>query len=155
MKLSTRTRYGLRALMVIARSDKESLTSDSISRTENISKKYMDEILGKLRRAGILQTRRGAHGGYALNLDVEDLTILNVVETLDGPIALAPCAKGNYACQRDDCLARPVWQALTDGIRALMERVTLGQVVNADCCVVKEIEAMVASLGEQTAACAE
>lgn len=134
MRLSTRVRYGLRALLAIKRHDGETMTSEAIARQEGISKKYLDEILAMLRRDGLVATRRGAHGGYGLARTPADITLLSLVETLDGPVALAPCM-GEVDCTRvQQCATRPVWLLLNQRMRELLRGITLAEVAELDHC---------------------
>jgi Rrf2 family protein len=143
MKLSTRARYGLRALAVLASGD-TSRTSESIAKQEDLSKKYMDEILGTLRRGGLLRTKRGVSGGYQLEQPASEISILQVVEMLDGPTALAPCTQDSYDCVRaGNCKARPLWHALNNSIRQALGTFSLQDVVDGgisqlDCIPVME-----------------
>lgn len=143
MKLSTRARYGMRALVVLARAG-ASRTSEAIAREEELSKKYMDEILGALRSGGILLTKRGVSGGYALARDAAEINLLEVVELLDGPTALAPCTQGDYSCNRfDRCGMSGVWSKLNDGIRQSFAAISLHDVIADDSSISRGLSPLV------------
>ncbi|HSG26902.1 MAG TPA: Rrf2 family transcriptional regulator, partial [Candidatus Krumholzibacterium sp.] len=86
MKLSTRTRYGLRAIVNIAKSADRPISSESIADCESISKKYLDGILAELRKAGLVQSFRGQNGGYMLARHAGEITVTDVIAALEGGI---------------------------------------------------------------------
>lgn len=130
MKLSTRVRYACRALIVLAHHD-EPCTSERIAHQEKLSKKYMDEILGVLRQGGLLVTKRGVSGGYTIAQQLEAVTLLDIIELLDGPIRLAPCVEENETCPREQiCLMNSVWQKLNTDVREAFAEVTLRDIVD-------------------------
>ena len=123
MKISTRTRYGLRALIDLAsRQSDGPVMLRAIAESEGLSKKYLDNIFTSLRLAGLLRTIRGAHGGYLLNKDASEITVLDVVTALEGDISPVDCLDHPGLCDRsDNCVTRELWKDL----RASMEQ-TLG-----------------------------
>jgi len=126
MRLSTRARYGLRALFEIARGAGVAISSEKISRQQAISKKYLDELLRSLRQQGFVCTVRGRHGGYLLASAPKEITVLAVVECLDGPILLAPCVNDEDICARTEgCPTRPIWKVATQGIRDILSGMSL------------------------------
>ena len=113
MKLSTKGKYGVRALFEIARNfGKGPLAIKEIAERQKISLSYLEQILHKLGKAGIIESVRGPHGGYELARRPADLTIGDVVRALEGPIALSHClepGESGTCYQADDCVARMVW----------------------------------------------
>jgi len=136
MKLSTRVRYATRALMVLAHCT-EPCTSERIANQEHLSKKYMDEILGALRQGGILHTKRGVSGGYTIADAMNEVSLLEIIELLDGPINLAPCVADNAQCPRQEvCLMNPVWKRLNGTIRDAFGAISLAEIAeNGDDCL--------------------
>lgn len=129
MKLSTRVRYACRALIVLAHHN-EPCTSERIAQQEHLSKKYMDEILGALRQGGILATKRGVSGGYTISQHLEAVSLLEIIELLDGPIRLAPCVDDAEQCPREKvCLMNSVWDRLNAVIRDAFAAVSLRDIV--------------------------
>jgi len=132
MRLSTRARYGLRALFAISQGDGEAISSEKISRRQAISKKYLDELLRSLRQHGFVRTVRGRHGGYMLGRTPQEITVLAVVECLDGPIRLAPCVDQDDVCPRTEgCPTRPIWQTATKGIRDILGGMSLATLMES------------------------
>jgi len=103
--LSKKTKYGLKALSYLVKQEKKSpiLISD-ISKSENISQKYLESILLTLKKSGILSSKKGKGGGYYLLQDPEEIKISTIMRVLEGPIAMLPCVSLNYYEKCDDCV---------------------------------------------------
>jgi len=102
--LSKKTKYGLKALIYIARQDPAVpvLIAD-ISEKEQIPKKFLEAILLDLKKFGILGSKKGKGGGYYLLKDPKTVTAATLIRVLDGPIAMLPCASHNFYEKCDDC----------------------------------------------------
>lgn len=132
MKLSTKGKYGVRALFEIARNfGKGPLTIREIAGRQQISLSYLEQILHRLGKAGIIESVRGPHGGYELARRPADLTIGDVVRALEGPIALSHCLEpGVSGCyQADDCVARMVWSRVGEKIEEALDSITFEQLL--------------------------
>jgi Rrf2 family protein len=118
MKLSTRSRYGVRLMTRLAMNHaKGAVLMKDISRLEGISEKYLGQIIIPLRGAGLVTGRRGAGGGYTLNRKPSDITVRDVVEVLEGDISLVPCVGDPGSCSRmGACAATNVWKKLADDV---------------------------------------
>ena len=102
--LSKKTKYGLKALTFIARSDSESpVRVSEIAKSESIPQKFLESILLTLRKAGILGSKKGKHGGYYLRSAPSEIKMTDVMRVLEGPIAMVPCVSLNYYEKCDDC----------------------------------------------------
>ncbi len=131
MKLSTRAHYGLRAMTAFARRPGVFTTSEFVAGEEEVSKKYLDAILGTLREAGLLEAARGLRGGYRLARPAEAITAADVVEALEGGIAIAPCVDDASLCKRAQrCPTRPVWRAASGAVRKVLEGLTLAELAS-------------------------
>ena len=98
MKISKKSEYAIRALVMIARGGRDSLHQiQQLSRDEVIPVKFLEQILLILRHAGVLSSRRGVKGGYALARDPEKVTVGEVIRLMDGPLAPVPCASSEPA----------------------------------------------------------
>jgi Rrf2 family protein len=131
MKLSTRSRYGLRLLMELAsrETDKPVFLSD-IAESQNISEKYLSKLVIPLRSAGLLDSVRGASGGYVLNKRPEDITLWNVVQALEGGISLVDCVDNSRVCDRaTTCPARRTWGGLERAMKEYCEGLTLADIL--------------------------
>ncbi|MGC1205621.1 MAG: Rrf2 family transcriptional regulator [Flavobacteriaceae bacterium] len=102
--LSKKTKYGLKALTFIARSESENPVQVSeIAKSEQIPQKFLESILLSLRKSGILGSKKGKHGGYYLRKEPSEVLMTEVMRVLEGPIAMIPCVSLNYYEKCDDC----------------------------------------------------
>ena len=107
MKLSTKIRYGTRALVYIAAFGKNRYVSISeISEKENISLKYLENIMTLLKSSGLLRSMQGAGGGYYLAKSIDELTLADIMYSISGPIFLVRCLS-EYECNREmECVLK-------------------------------------------------
>jgi len=133
MRLSARGQYGVRAVVELAQSYPQgALALDRIARVQRIPPAYLERILAALRRAGLVVSTRGAHGGYCLARPPQEITVGQVVRALDGPIAPVACASeaGSAPCdQAQGCPARLAWLRLRDGIAAALDATTIADLL--------------------------
>jgi Rrf2 family protein len=131
MKLSTRTRYGVRLMLELAiKSNKGQIFLKDIAREEAISEKYLSLIIIPLRGAGLVSSTRGAHGGYTLAKPPSEITIKDIVDVLEGDTCLVDCIKNPSACQRSSrCASRDLWIKLSDRISQTLGSITLEDLV--------------------------
>lgn len=102
--LSKKTKYGLKALIFLARQESAApVQISAISKSENISQKFLESILLTLRKIGVLGSKKGKNGGYYLLKSPEDIKMSLVMRTLEGPIAMVPCVSLNFYEKCDDC----------------------------------------------------
>ncbi|GAA4268441.1 RrF2 family transcriptional regulator [Hyunsoonleella aestuarii] len=102
--LSKKTKYGLKALTYISRTKSDSpVQVSTISKSEQIPQKFLESILLTLRKAGILGSKKGKHGGYYLRHEPSEIKMTDVMRVLEGPIAMVPCVSLNYYEKCDDC----------------------------------------------------
>lgn len=102
--LSKKTKYGLKALTFIARSESENpVQVSAIAKSEQIPQKFLESILLTLRKSGILGSKKGKHGGYYLRKAPSEVLMTEVMRVLEGPIAMVPCVSLNYYEKCDDC----------------------------------------------------
>jgi len=131
MKLSTRARYGMRAMVAITRHEDTHSTSEQIAHDQEISKKYLDAILGTLRENGLLEATRGNKGGYRLARPADEITAADVVESLDGPVSIVPCVAEADSCDRvATCSTRCLWQSVSEAARQVLATLTLAQLAH-------------------------
>ncbi len=134
MKLSTRGKYGLYAMYYLALHAGEGpQTLQSIS-TVGVPKQYLEQLLGNLRRAGLVSTVRGAQGGYQMATRPEDTSLRDIIDAVEGPIELSECASAEHACLKSGtCPVRWVWQRVTDSINAELEKIKLSDMLTQPC----------------------
>jgi Rrf2 family cysteine metabolism transcriptional repressor len=130
MKVSTRAHYGLRAMTELARMHGNGLLSlAEISRTEGLPLAYLEQLIGELRRAGLVEGVRGLHGGYRLTRPPSRITVGDVYRVLEGPIAPVECTAENYlpmSCEREPgCFSRGLWERVRDSITSVLDATTL------------------------------
>lgn len=103
--LSKKTKYGLKALAYLARREENTpIQIAEISKSENISQKFLESILLSLRKRGILGSKKGKGGGYYLIKEPSEVLMTDVIRVLEGPIAMLPCVSLNFYEKCDDCL---------------------------------------------------
>ncbi len=102
--LSKKTKYGLKALTYIAKSEGDTPVQISeISKNENIPQKFLESIMLTLRKSGFLGSKKGKHGGYYLIKEPSQIKMADVMRVLEGPIAMVPCVSLNFYEKCDDC----------------------------------------------------
>jgi Rrf2 family protein len=131
MKLSTRVRYGVRLMLSLAENwGNGPVLLRDIARREEISEKYLSLIVIPLRTKGLINSTRGAHGGYTLARPPEEITIEQILEAIEGRPSLVDCIGNSSRCSRaDECVTRDVWAALGDTITQALDSVSLHQLI--------------------------
>lgn len=111
MQITRQADYAVRAVLHLARvGNKERSATSMIAKEQNIPPSFLAKIISQLSIAGLLHTSRGARGGVTLAREPGEITLLEVVEAIDGPIQLNECVGNNGACTFDhDCPIKPVW----------------------------------------------
>lgn len=127
MKISTRSRYGLRLLYELARrNDSKPVFLNEIAKSQAVSEKYLSKLVIPLRSAGLIRSSRGAHGGYVLARKPDEISLLEVIEVLEGSISLIECMEDPASCERSDgCPARGIWLGLDKVMREYCSGVNL------------------------------
>lgn len=131
MKLSTKGRYGLRALIDLALySENETVSIQSIARRQNISDSYLEQLMRKLRSAGLIVSVRGAQGGYKLAGPANEISVGDVLRALEGSLEAVTCGGEDNSCQGADlCVTKFVWERINSSIRDTVDSIKLSQLV--------------------------
>ena len=133
MKLSTKGRYGLRALIDLAlHSENEAVSISSIAARQNISDSYLEQLVGKLKKAGLVKSLRGAGGGYMLAVPATEISVGDVLRALEGDLEAVACTANQESggCKVSDlCVTRSVWQRINDSITQAVDTIMLDQLV--------------------------
>ncbi|MGM0442927.1 MAG: RrF2 family transcriptional regulator [Fibrobacterota bacterium] len=134
MRLSTKTRYGLRILVQLAETNETggAVKGRVLAKEQEISEPYLEQIMIPLKGAGFVTTIRGCNGGYVLGTDPEKITVLQLIELFDGPIEFSSCRDmgENSPCNRiDRCPSTYVWDHLSKAMRREAEKFTLREIV--------------------------
>lgn len=131
MKLSTKGKYGVKAVVDLALHQKENPVSiKSISQRQGISEYYLEQLFAPLRKADIIRSIRGAQGGYVLNKEPKDLTVLELMNILEGPVEISECLDNNMCSNIDCCATRMVWKKLKESIDDVMGSITIQDILN-------------------------
>lgn len=130
MKLSTKSTYGLRAMLAIARAGGKTVSVAEIADTEGISVDYLEQLLNRLRRAGLIASVRGPNGGYRLARGRARITVGDIVKVLEGGVypvhCVRPADRGGYACKNAaGCVPKTVWARLASAIDDCLGSITL------------------------------
>jgi Rrf2 family protein len=132
MKLSTRTRYATRAVLELAENfGKGPLQTRTIAKHQEISIKYLEQIMASLKSAGIIRSQRGAKGGYELSKPPEEIKYSEIFDIFEGPLMTVECvADENFCKKSEDCLARQVWCEIQKAIKKILESITLQDAID-------------------------
>jgi len=132
VKLSTRTRYGIRAVLELAENyGKGPLQLKIIAQRQEISVKYLEQLMAVLRSSGYVRSIRGSKGGYELAKDPEQIKLSNVFHCLEGPVVTVECVENESYCTRaNDCVARQIWTEVQNAVMEVLQSITLQNLVD-------------------------
>ena len=143
--ISQKAKYALRALLALCKAPPESsLMISEISKAQAIPKKFLEQILLELKRAGIVMSRRGRLGGYVLLRPADKITFGEVLRLIDGPIAPLPCLSltAYRRCldcpDEDSCEMRQAFQKVTEATRRVLEETTIADAMAASDAAIKD-----------------
>lgn len=133
MRLSTRGRYGLRAMFDLAMNQSQGpIPLNEIAGRQNISESYLEQLFASMRKEGLVKSVRGAHGGYLLGASPDEIYIGQILRTLEGNIAPADCVREDDDAQCSDadaCVTRIVWEKIRDSINQVVDSITLEDMI--------------------------
>ena len=134
MKISTRGRYGLRALLELALNYAQGpLPLKNIARSQGISAKYLEQLFIPLKGAGLLKSTRGALGGYMLAKEPSAINLYDILSVLEGDLNLLDCLGDAEICERrDKCPARVIWQEMNLTVKKYLCGITLADLVEQE-----------------------
>lgn len=136
MKLSTKCRYGARAMVEIARNHAEGLSTKrkDITANQGIPSSYLENILIDLRDKGLVSTERGPKGGFRLTRPPEEISMYEVIHALRGSdMNPVECLEDHYECDnKDTCITRQVWVAMQKAQEEVLRRITLRTLILSD-----------------------
>jgi len=129
VKLSTKGRYGVKAMFDLAQNfGNGPVPLNTIARRNNISEHYLEQLIAILRKAGLVKSVRGAQGGYILNKSPEAITVGDIIRVLEGPIAPVDCVNEVEPehCENEDfCITRNIWAKVRDSVAQVLDSITL------------------------------
>jgi len=132
MKVSKKAYYGLRAVLALAQSDRP-LSIHAIAESEHLPEDYLEKILQTLRRAGLVEAKKGTSGGYSLIRPAKDMNVWEILGELDGPMkTFMPPVKGELPClQVSHCQSNQVWRTLEQEIEKTLTNITLDTILQS------------------------
>jgi Rrf2 family protein len=132
MRLSTRTRYGIRAILEVAENwGRGPLKLKTIAERQEISAKYLEQLMAILKSAGLVRSVRGARGGYVLARPAKEIKMSEVFRCLEGPVVTVECLDDKSYCKRTtDCVSRQLWAKVQKAIMNALENVALQDLVD-------------------------
>lgn len=134
VKLSSRARYALRMMVAVARQterDQRPISLRRVAKSTMISRRYLEQVATGLKQADLLRSMSGRAGGYLLNRPAEEISLLEIVEASIGPINIVGCVLEPDECLKADlCECRWVYQLMNDGIRDVLDGLTLEDVAD-------------------------
>jgi len=131
MKLSTKGRYAARAMLELAlRHGKGPILLKDIAKIQGVSTRYLERIMSVLVSAGLARSYRGHKGGFTLAKNPEEINLLQIIQAVEGSIALVECVDSPAYCERSaSCVAHEIWAGLKISMTGVLEAVTLGKMV--------------------------
>ena len=140
MKFSTRTRYGIRAMLELAKHyNSGPLQVKIIAQQQGISAKYLEQLMSILKLGGFVRSLRGSKGGYMLAKSPTEIRLDRIFMALEGPVTTVECVEDeNYCIRATECVTREIWTEVQEAITNVLQSLTLQDLV--DRTIVKESE---------------
>lgn len=131
MKISTKGRYGTRFMVDLALHDGQGpVALRDVAARQEISDKYLEQIVQPLSKAGLIRSVRGPQGGYLLAMTPADITVGMVLRVLEGSLAPVECVTGDLPCERrDNCLTIGVWTRMHQAVQEIADSTTLASLI--------------------------
>lgn len=132
MRISTKGRYALRLMLSLSQSsDGKPISIKEIAKKEDISDKYLEQIISVLNNAGYVRSIRGAQGGYVLRKKPEEYTVGMILRLTEGSLAPVACVDEEEVCAKiDSCATIRVWKKLNDAISGVVDHITLADILS-------------------------
>jgi Rrf2 family protein len=130
--ISTKGRYATRAMLELAlRNGDVFVQLKDISKAQRISEKYLGRLMSSMVSAGLVISRRGKNGGFTLAKSPVEISILNILRSVEGPVAPAPCLDASQSCREsEDCVTREVWAKVKVALTSLLDGITLEELAS-------------------------
>lgn len=132
MQLSTKGRYGVKILLDIAVfGGKKPRTISEIAASQGLSEKYISRLIVELRKANFISSTRGVNGGYTLSIYPKYITLLDIIEVMEGTISIIDCVMTPNVCgKQESCLPRNMWMDINDKIRSYLNEISLQYIID-------------------------
>ena len=133
MKLSTKGRYAVRAMLDLAQHYKDGLVlAKDVARRQGISERYLEHLFISLKTEGLIKSVRGAHGGFSLTKPPDKIKLIEIIRVCEGPLALVGCVVDASVCPRSSqCAARDVWSELQAAMTEVLGSKTLQDLIGS------------------------
>src|SRR5262245_32855867 len=135
IKVSKMTDYAVVILATLARIDGSVMTASGVSARSGLPEPTVAKVLKTLNRGGLLESTRGASGGYRLALTPEKVSVAAIIDAVDGPVSLTACVDGNpeNCGYESKCPVKGRWDGVNRAVRAALDNVTLADMINQNC----------------------
>lgn len=132
MKITTKSRYGLRAMIQLSIDsiDKTRTTLVSIAQKQSLSERYLEQIFAILKKGGLVLSTRGVNGGYTLAREPSSITVEDVLRVLEDPVEIVSCLKEDSCPKEDECLTRAVWKKIFDCMMVCAGEISLQDILD-------------------------
>ncbi|WP_297789745.1 Rrf2 family transcriptional regulator [uncultured Anaerococcus sp.] len=132
MKLSTRGRYGLRAMCYLASNgERRYISVAEMSEKLNLSENYLEQLIRLLKNNGLIKSARGPKGGYKITRDIDDISVGEILRVLEGNITMSDCVSGDHFCD-DKCDAYYVFTRIDQVINEAVDSISLKNMINQE-----------------------
>ncbi len=127
MIISTKGRYGLRAMFTLAVIEGgQPVSISKIAMGQGLSEPYLEQLFSKLKKAKLIKSIRGAQGGYMLNMPPKEITVGKIIRALEGPLAPSDCVVDDSSCKNaEDCVTHAIWRKIYNGLNKVVDSITL------------------------------
>lgn len=135
LKLSTKGQYGVRAMFELAKNyEKGPLTIREIAARQGVSISYLEQLLNKLRKSKLIKSQKGPGGGYVINKKPEEISVGLILNSLEGPVAIAQCLDPSAkSCKRvEGCVTRLLWKSLGEKIEDFLDTIHLNDLIDEE-----------------------
>ena len=130
MKISTKGRYGIRLMLCLALNYNNGLMPlKVIAKQQEISEKYLEQIINPLTKAGLTKSFRGAQGGYALTAEPSSITVGSILRVLEGSLSPVDCLDSLSCPKTDSCASLSLWQKIKEAVDQVVDNTTLADLV--------------------------
>jgi len=137
MKLSTKGRYGLKAMLDLAIHNSEGqVVLKNIAERQGISENYLEQLFAALKKAKLVKSLRGSQGGYTLGTSADKISVGDILRALEGSLAPVECVAENrseHCSKYDCCVTKGVWEKIRDSINTVIDSTTLESLVEEYC----------------------
>lgn len=130
MKFSTRSRYGVNAMFELAlRYGEGAIPLKDVADKQSISEAYLEQLMIRLRKAGLVDSQRGVQGGYFLSDQPENISLGSIIRVLEGGVSPVDCIEGVGCSRGGTCPGRIVWEKIYDSVNDVIDRITLKDMI--------------------------